>query len=133
MTLGEFREQTKGMSDDLELEFYSERYNDSTQPIRLDFDTEGYIEFIIDNDRWDLVDKRSTFIIPIGATNGDMIKAMFPDLDIEVEGGYVTCWIDEYRWIGSTGEDLSWWNTPYKRKEQQENKDKDEKPYRKGV
>lgn len=49
MTLGEFRERTKGMSDDLELEFYSERCNDSTQPVRLDFNTEGYIEFIIDD------------------------------------------------------------------------------------
>ena len=52
MTLGEFREQTKELSDDLVLEFYSERYNDSTQPIRLEFDTGGYIEFIIDDDRW---------------------------------------------------------------------------------
>lgn len=54
MTLGEFREQTRGMSDDLVLEIYTERFNDSTQPIRLEFDTEGYIEFIIDDDRWDL-------------------------------------------------------------------------------
>ena len=54
MTLGEFRKQTERMSDDLELEFYSEKYNDSTQPIRLEFDTEGYIEFIIDDNRWSL-------------------------------------------------------------------------------
>lgn len=59
MTLGEFREQTKSLSDDLELEIYTEKYNDSTQPIRLDFDTEGYIEFIIDDDRWNLVGKQS--------------------------------------------------------------------------
>lgn len=52
MTLGEFREATKGMSDDLDLEFYSERYNDSTRPIKLEFNTQGYIEFIIDDDRW---------------------------------------------------------------------------------
>lgn len=112
MTLGEFRERTKGMSDDLELEFYSERYNDSTQPVRLDFSTEGHIEFIIDDDRWNLVDKRGIFVIPTDATNGDMIKAMFPDLDVEIEGDYVTCWIDEHRWIGF---DLSWWNVPYRR------------------
>lgn len=62
MTLGEFRKQTKNMSDDLELEIYTERFNDSTQPIRLDFDTEGYIEFIIDDDRWNLVDKKAHFI-----------------------------------------------------------------------
>ena len=54
MTLGEFRKQTRGMSDDLVLEIYTERFNDSTQPIRLEFDTEGYIEFIINDDRWDL-------------------------------------------------------------------------------
>lgn len=54
MTLGEFREQTKKLSDDLELEFYSERYNDSTRPIRLEFDTDGYVEFVIDDDRWSL-------------------------------------------------------------------------------
>lgn len=58
MTLGEFREQTKNLSDDLELEIYTEKYNDSTQPVRLEFDTEGYIEFIIDDDRWDLVGKQ---------------------------------------------------------------------------
>jgi hypothetical protein len=57
MTLGEFREKTKNLSGDLELEIYTERYNDSTQPVRLEFDTEGYIEFIIDDDRWDLVEK----------------------------------------------------------------------------
>jgi hypothetical protein len=61
MTLGEFRKQTKDMSDDLELEIYTERFNDSTQPIRLEFDTEGYIEFVIDDDRWNLIDKKSTF------------------------------------------------------------------------
>lgn len=55
MTLGEFRKQTKNLSDDLELEIYTERYNDSTHPVRLEFDTEGYIEFIIDDDKWDLV------------------------------------------------------------------------------
>lgn len=54
MTLGEFREQTKGLSDDLVLEFYSERYNDSTQPTRLEFNTEGYVEFVINDDRWSL-------------------------------------------------------------------------------
>lgn len=58
MTLGEFRKQTKNMSDDLELEIYTERFNDSTQPTKLDFNTEGYIEFIIDDDRWGLVDQK---------------------------------------------------------------------------
>jgi hypothetical protein len=58
MTLGEFRKQTKNMSDDLELEIYTERFNDSTQPTKLDFTTEGYIEFIINDDRWGLVEQK---------------------------------------------------------------------------
>ena len=49
--------------------------------------------------------------IPDNATNGDVIKAMFPTYDIEIEGNYVTCWIDEYKWIGFNGD---WWNAPYK-------------------
>ena len=71
MTLGELKEQTKGLSDDLVLEFYSEKYNDSTQPTRLEFDTEGYIEFIIDDDRWCLeqnpaLDKIRAEIVDLG-------------------------------------------------------------------
>jgi hypothetical protein len=54
MTLGEFRKQTKDLSPDLELEIYSEKYNDSTLPVKLDFETQGYIEFIIDDNRWKL-------------------------------------------------------------------------------
>lgn len=54
MTLGEFREKTKYLSPDLELEIYSERYNDSTLPVKLDFRTQDYIEFVIDDDRWNL-------------------------------------------------------------------------------
>lgn len=54
MTLGEFREQTKDLSPDLELEIYSEKYNDSTLPVKLEFETQGYIEFIIDDNRWKL-------------------------------------------------------------------------------
>lgn len=54
MTLGEFREQTKDLSPDLELEIYSEKYNDSTLPVKLEFEPQGYIEFIIDDNRWKL-------------------------------------------------------------------------------
>jgi hypothetical protein len=37
--------------------------------------------------------------IPEGTTNGDMMKAMFPDLKVEIEDIYITCWIDEHRWF----------------------------------
>lgn len=53
--------------------------------------------------------------IPESATNGDMIKAMFPNAEIEgIEGleglEYVTVSID---W-GTSYFALDWWNTPYK-------------------
>lgn len=51
--------------------------------------------------------------IPKGATNGDMIKAMFPNLEIEIEGNNITCWIDEHKWLGF---DYVWWNAPYEEK-----------------
>lgn len=50
-------------------------------------------------------------IIPEGATNGDVFKAMFPVLEIEIEGDQVTFWIDDYRWLSFR---LDWWNAPYK-------------------
>jgi hypothetical protein len=49
--------------------------------------------------------------IPEGATNGEMMKIMFPDLKVEIEGKYITCWIDEHRWFAP---DYDWWNAPYK-------------------
>ena len=48
--------------------------------------------------------------IPKDATNGDVIKAIFPNLYVEIEGNSVTCWIDEKRWVGCG---LDWWNEPY--------------------
>lgn len=49
--------------------------------------------------------------IPEGATNGKMLKIMFPDLKVEIEGTHITCWIDEHRWFAP---DYDWWNAPYK-------------------
>lgn len=51
--------------------------------------------------------------LPYNATNGDMIKAMFPSNEIEIEKGIV--WV--HRFGGNRGwqrflED--WWNAPYK-------------------
>lgn len=53
--------------------------------------------------------------IPKGATNGDMIKAMFPNLKYEEHGNSVTVYFDKK--IG-TIVTHDWWNAPYK-----ENKD----------
>jgi hypothetical protein len=59
-------------------------------------------------------------IIPEGATNGDMIKVMFPNAIIEINelGSMVhvkynnhTCWVNY---------ELEWWNTPYKKEAENE-------------
>lgn len=46
--------------------------------------------------------------IPDNATNGDVIKAMFPNIKVNVSGGVVRS--DRY-----TQFDLSWWNAPYQK------------------
>lgn len=56
--------------------------------------------------------KLDVILIPEDATNGDMIKAAFPDLEVEIEGTHITCWIDEHRWFAP---DWDWWNAPYKK------------------
>ena len=118
MTLGEFRKQTKNLPDDLTLEIYTERYNDSTQPIRLEFDTEGYIEFIIDDDRWDLVDKENSFIIPEGATNGDVVMAILNPYKICEYKYSVHVYMTEKNFWNANYQmnlDSDWWNAPYKK------------------
>lgn len=58
-------------------------------------------------------------VIPKGATNGDMIKAMFPDAQIdyheesELVDSYVTVFIKDC----DTCQDYSydWWNSPYRK------------------
>ena len=54
---------------------------------------------------------KNAILLPDNPTNGDMIKAMFPKLEVEIEGIYVTCWIDEHKWIEFG---LDWWNASYK-------------------
>lgn len=46
-------------------------------------------------------------------TNGDIIKAMFPHYDIEIdeEKGYVRIFYEDFY----TTYSLRWWNSPYKR------------------
>jgi len=64
---------------------------------------------------------KNSFEIPEGATNGDMIKIMFPDAEIQPIMGYFDK--DEllgYRaYLGGRSQDylLDWWNAPYKKKE----------------
>ena len=63
---------------------------------------------------------KSAIPIPKGATNGDMIKAMFPNIRIENFGKALIIF-----GMASEGDmyvcfDLDWWNAPYKREEQSE-------------
>ena len=54
-----------------------------------------------------------------GATNGDMIKAIFPNVEIEeITGSFDKDKILGYRtWLGGRSQDyfLDWWNAQYKR------------------
>ena len=47
--------------------------------------------------------------IPKGATNGDMIKALFPDADISLNDSCFEGVVNRY------GFDEKWWNAPYKK------------------
>ena len=50
--------------------------------------------------------------IPNGATNGDMIKTMFPNIEIEGIGGEIKCIAAKN---GTSYFALDWWNAPYKK------------------
>lgn len=50
-------------------------------------------------------------IVPKNATNGDMIKALFPNAkNIRVDGGYPLNYIIEGEWHRNLKE---WWDAPY--------------------
>ena len=53
--------------------------------------------------------------IPNGATNGDMIKTMFPNIEIEGIGGEIKCIATQN---GTSYFALDWWNAPYKKWQQ---------------
>lgn len=58
--------------------------------------------------------KNRSIIIPDNATNGDVIKALFPQWDLREEFGY------EYKLFGETHKfeglvDENWWNEQYKK------------------
>ena len=50
--------------------------------------------------------------IPNGATNGDMIKTIFPNIEIEGIGGEIKCIAAQN---GTSYFALDWWNAPYKK------------------
>ena len=52
--------------------------------------------------------------IPNGATNGDIIKTMFPNIEIEGIGGEIKC-IATQIGFGTSYFSLDWWNAPYKK------------------
>ncbi len=60
--------------------------------------------------------------IPAGATNGDVIKAMFPNIEVKPHMAYglkngikVRVYIDEFS-VFDLWFPTRWWNTPYKKK-----------------
>ncbi len=65
--------------------------------------------------------KVDAIIIPDGATNGDMIKLMFPDAETwEVTRDDVHCAYISFKDVcGIIGFPLSWWNAPYKKESEQ--------------
>ena len=63
---------------------------------------------------------KNAIIIPRGATNGDMIKAMFPDMQIDNEcNGILYGYKTNDREMPMLGMNLDWWNAPYKRGEEE--------------
>lgn len=63
-----------------------------------------------------LEEQKTGIIIPDNATNGDMVKTMFPHYDIEVDEhkGYVRIFYSDFY----TTYPFEWWNAPYKREEE---------------
>ena len=63
-------------------------------------------------DRTDLLHTSPAIIVPEGATNGDMIKAMFPDIEMWGESKDTL----DYSLGGMVHRvTKSWWNAPYKK------------------
>ena len=59
--------------------------------------------------------------IPHGATNGDMIKALYPQYEIAIDDilGTVTLFVIENGSAWLMNYDLDWWNAPYKLQERE--------------
>jgi len=73
---------------------------------------DGCIENISDYD----ITIHNAIIISKNATNGDIIKAMFPNAEIiEIRGSFNKDLLGYRTWLGGHSQDyfLDWWNTPY--------------------
>ena len=63
---------------------------------------------------------KNCIYIPNGATNGDMIKAVFPNYEIEAKKGVV--WVHHLGFNGGWQRFLEdWWNEKYKSDEKEKN------------
>lgn len=56
--------------------------------------------------------------IPDNATNGDVIKALFPDVKTHQSGGYTGCLFRPSVMLEDTKSE--WWNAPYKAESEEE-------------
>lgn len=66
----------------------------------------------------EIEEQPTVFEIPENPTNGDMIKAMFPDVKIHQSGGYTGCLFQPSVMLDDIRSE--WWNAPYKKGEASE-------------
>ena len=68
-----------------------------------------------------LKDDRNEIVIPSNATNGDVIKAMFPEFRFGLEYTYNVCVKLSYHSEYDTGLlfEKKWWNAPYRKAEEE--------------
>ena len=65
----------------------------------------------------------NTIELPKNATNGDMIKAIFPDAEIKEIRGTLDGRLLGYRtWLGGRSQDflIDWWNAPFRSRGEEE-------------
>ena len=110
MTVKELIEALREYPDDTNVEIYTKRYNDSTFIEHIESGGEGFVELVVNDDRWDMVK------IPADATNGDVIMAMFPNVEIEqLTNMTIAVWYevkgDCGKWVNYS---IDWWNAKYK-------------------
>ena len=76
-------------------------------------DSLSILTYTPDNDVWCHVEADTVFTIPENPTNGDMIKALFPSIEVEQVGVVVrVTGLDSA--VKSCCFLLEWWNAPYK-------------------
>ena len=64
-------------------------------------------------EEWGLENVENVILIKNGATNGDVIKVLYPNADIEIHNITVYVIFDMRSNVISFN--LDWWNAPYKR------------------